>query len=449
MKNIIFLVFGFLAITSTALGDDSSRRESYSIENHLGQVSSGPLASRVALEPGYSSAQLWSEVIKKGINKLEDAISILPQEFLEHYVLVYAGHGAQHTSVTNPRTLLFGNDSHIVFAFNGDSKEDGFFDLEMSEFNSKTSQYEYSFIHFQDKQAPVRSEINPAKCIQCHGPNPRTVFNDYPLWPGNYGSKHDEIDFKSQEMKDYRQYLTEAKSNPRYSQLSTKYLWSPFTGSHPDSALRMPNNFYGKLLAHRQGIRLADDMLAQPKVLSKVYSFLAWSLRYDCKWADSQQTFPVTKAINNLDKFAGESIIERYPFSQFSWNWKNAADIPNPLQEHYSLAFFSMGVFTERMELATLVSPDIGPSHGTGYYDGLDNITDHMKHALLLRVSQKDSQLALDLRVEKYIDFAIRSGFKKRYGDGSAELFDSVLPRLFFSSKQGCDYIQQRALAEW
>ena len=403
--------------------------------------------SATAIGQSYSVDQFWSDIQNNKITKVEDALAILPNEYLLHYGLVYDGKGVQESAQQFPRAVLFGNDGHMILTFNGSSDLGGYNEIEMTEFKSETGRYEYSFILFSDDQkaAPTRSAANPARCLSCHGQNPRTIFDEYPTWNGLYGSQHDQIAPGSAEMAGYRTYLKETTTNSRYSKLKLDYLWDSATGTQIDRAYNMPNNIYGKLLAHRQGIRLASDMMTQAQFRSKVYTFLAWGARSECGWTSNESIF------DQIGNYMKNTIVGRYPKKIFSWAWSLPTEIANPFG-FISLAFNSVETFTNQMVLATQASPAVGPSSQSDYFDGLEMTSDHLQTALRSLVGAQDPEFQKRLVAQTYRDFARDKGFNERYSDGSAEIFDSISTHLTINKgilSNGCRYLKDHATAEW
>ena len=59
--------------------------------------------------------------------------------------------------------------------------------IELTCFRDDKSAFEYHEITFDGKMANI-SSANPAKCLACHGADPRPNWNAYSFWPGAYGA---------------------------------------------------------------------------------------------------------------------------------------------------------------------------------------------------------------------------------------------------------------------
>ncbi len=390
-------------------------------------------------------AGLFDTISRSKLTTIEQVIGALPAEYREHYVLAYAGRGAQSSTAVNPRVISFGDDAHLILTFNGSPTQSDYDMLELAEFNEAASEYEYSFITLDGRSA-TRSEINPARCVSCHGARPRTIYNDYPSWPGFYGSNSEASLNSPEEVSAFTLYRTLAASHPRYSQLSQRFLPDIATGAGDPGVLHRPNNLYGKLLARHQAIRLADDLLSQPEVRAKIVSYLAWNF-YAHQGACPEWGDTLNEAVfAPLERFARARVAARYPAHRYAWAHRLDAD--SLMLEQFELSLGTPEVFTERMVPVAAVSVASGPDARVGYNDGLDEIQILVGHALVLRLQKGGGLFAEAFEGVRFADFVVSAGFESRYNDGSAERFDSVLPRVRVTPGQ-CDRLARAAQGEW
>ncbi len=388
---------------------------------------------------------LFDAISASKLTTIEQVIGVLPAEYKEHYVLAYAGRGAQSSTAANPRVISFGDDAHLILTFNGSLTQSDYDMLELAEFNQAASEYEYSFITL-DGHSASRSQTNPARCTSCHGARPRTIYNDYPSWPGFYGSNSEARLNSPDEVRAFVEYRTLAATHPRYSQLSQRFWPDLATGAGDPGVLHRPNNLYGKLLSRHQAIRLAADLLSQPEVRSKIISYLAWNFHLHQGACPEWDATVKASIFAPLERFARARIAARYPGHRYPWAQRLDAD--SVMVEQFELSLGTPDVFTERMVPVTAVSAASGPDARVGYNDGLDEMQILVGHALVRRL-QKERGLFNELfEGVRFADFAVSAGSESRYNDGSAELFDSVLPRVRVTQGQ-CDRLARAALAEW
>ncbi len=390
-----------------------------------------------------SAAALFDDIRAFDLRTVDEVVALLPPQYRAHYVLAYAGHAAQTSSELNPRVLAFGRDAHLIITFNGEADQPGFEMLEVAELNASTAQFEYSFITLDGHAEASRSEVNPARCLACHGEKPRTLFNDYPVWPGFYGSNGDGLIPGSDEQLAFSRYLDRAAFHPRYSKLSREFISKDARGEPAVGVLHHPNNVYGKLLARRQATRLAQDLLSQADVRPKLLSYLAWNFHVQQGQCAHWSTALETAVFEPMARFARERTAARYPKRSFWWAAQSAAEVEQPL-ERFVLSLGSREVFTERMAPVQQVSAEVGPDARIGYNDGLDEISALVASALVERLPEAQ---AFFVKVSS-AQLASEKGFADRYADGSSEIFDSVLPR-WRLNRGGCDALESAAAAEW
>ncbi|MCB9094843.1 MAG: hypothetical protein H6621_07220 [Halobacteriovoraceae bacterium] len=218
---------------------------------------------------GFDFYELKNTVIKKDIRSIEELLPLLPKEYLEHFTLVRKGRGPQETSDLFPRVVLFGNTSRTVFTFNGSDKQNGYYAFESAQFNDQKKEFEYNVITFnKEKKKPEFSEKNPTECLECHGQNPRPIFDSYPKWEGFYGADHDR-EYSSE----YRVFYASMEKHPRYQFLSKKYLWE-LTGQMKVNVLSQPNNYYGKQISRLNAMRIGEIVLKDSQYKKYKHSLL-------------------------------------------------------------------------------------------------------------------------------------------------------------------------------
>ena len=135
-------------------------------------------------------------------NEKNEALTIdkllpkLPNQMLQNPLLVYESHALNLDRVgpSTPRVILFNKDASLIISFtkqlSAQKIEAGEDSLEVLSFNPSSQLFEMFEVAFDGNKKPfARAEdVNPAKCLACHGSNPRPIFHDYNAWPGFYGS---------------------------------------------------------------------------------------------------------------------------------------------------------------------------------------------------------------------------------------------------------------------
>ena len=195
--------------------------------------------------------------------KLHQAIELLPIELKSNYALLFESRSLQEASYQYPRVILFAPSADGIFAFNGHAAQRGSNSLEMLTFDRKKNVFQLQEIVFKQGQAMEFSQINPAKCVSCHGSDPRPLWETDSFWPGAYGGKNDlEItltnNYSQNEIDGFKRFILEAKTNPRYRQL--RKIDRAFT--RENASFRPRNLNLAKYLVELNSKRLARLMKA-------------------------------------------------------------------------------------------------------------------------------------------------------------------------------------------
>jgi hypothetical protein len=188
------------------------------------------------------------------IETIAQIIQMAPDCFKANQVAVYKSHSLHCANTKAPRMILYANNEDngtTVCSFNSGQKSDypEFYSaapdrdchenaLECQQFNPQTSRFEYFQVTVPKNDQgqlfntsvlnTVVSDANPSTCLTCHrgntkflgNPNPRPNLENYPAWPGMYGSMHDKFDATSSEKINYiNDYLAYRPNNARYEAL--------------------------------------------------------------------------------------------------------------------------------------------------------------------------------------------------------------------------------------
>ncbi len=194
--------------------------EKFLLEHNAKKVTfSNKLTCRHRNELMKVSYESVSNLIEKcKIKKLKRLLKILPTNYLANHTVAYATLAAMDASAAHPMVITFGEDAKFMMSFNGHKSQDGFSKLDIIQFRDDTKTFEFRQIVFPKKQtqAVQYSNKNPAKCLSCHGNNPRPLWDNWTFWPGKFRGEAESIHPK--ESIKYEAYLKN-RNKGRYKYL--------------------------------------------------------------------------------------------------------------------------------------------------------------------------------------------------------------------------------------
>jgi cytochrome c551/c552 len=164
------------------------------------------------------------EIIKKNnVLTIEELLPLLPLEYRKNYTLMYESRSLDKDLITGeqPRTIIFGDDAKLVLAF-ADAPSNK---IEVMQFDDNNKDFKFREIIFDGKKNPLNPppEINPQKCLECHGNPPRPNWEPYNIWPGAYGSIDRSICetmiIGTKEWEFYQKFQNGNRNKGRYSHL--------------------------------------------------------------------------------------------------------------------------------------------------------------------------------------------------------------------------------------
>jgi hypothetical protein len=228
------------------------------------------------------------------VTNIADIIKGAPDCFKQNQVAVYNSESLHCANFRAPRMILYANDDDFgrtVCSFNSGIKADypEFYQkdpkvdchessMECETFNVASNRFEFYEIKEGNKNISV-SNVNPTQCLLCHkgtedylgSKNPRPNIENYPAWPGFYGSMHDKFGATPKELDAYlHQFLVYKPSNARYSLLPT-VLGSDgrYTGSNGKPIVNLQNR-----LSNQNQQHIGSEFTEQP-TLARI-----WPYRY-------------------------------------------------------------------------------------------------------------------------------------------------------------------------
>lgn len=152
---------------------------------------------------------------KKSTNDLLEFLAkSFPQMFIEP-VLMFRSESLHKNSVSyeTPRAILSSKDGKYVIAFSGDIKNHASSAIEELSFEESSAKFELREISLAS--GTLTAERNPQKCIQCHGSDPRPIWDAYDMWPGAYAGNNSRS-FGENDEKGIKAFRKEMSHNSRY-----------------------------------------------------------------------------------------------------------------------------------------------------------------------------------------------------------------------------------------
>ncbi len=208
MKTILFLIcsIGLIACVSvhnsesakTSLPYPKKRTPAYDSKHNVEKLSFSKLVDILKSE---------------NVENMEDALKILSERYTSYmklHTLMYESFSLHESSFEEPRVIVFGPDADFILTFNGGTRQKAGNAFETMEFDSETGNFLFREISFKKtevkkdepsmlKETDIEFEsdnlkittANPQKCMNCHGSNPRPIWDTYFFWAGAYGSNDD------------------------------------------------------------------------------------------------------------------------------------------------------------------------------------------------------------------------------------------------------------------
>jgi hypothetical protein len=234
-------------------------------------------------------AALGELVTTDGIRSIDEVIPLLARSFQSSYLLVYDSRSMQGASYHSPRVILHTNDARFIVAFNGDPDVRGYHALETMEFDDSERAFKLRTIQFPDpaggSTGVVISEVNPPRCLRCHGTDPRPIWDAYPSWPGLYGDR-DTWPWAAADSEGFAGFLAGRASSPRYAALidAESVARRPprrATAAYGGEDRPSRNASFGMKLQDLQYRAIARQVLAAPRFRPFAYALLG-SLDAQC-----------------------------------------------------------------------------------------------------------------------------------------------------------------------
>jgi hypothetical protein len=276
-------------------------------------------------EKQLSSSELLKIVSSTKVSSQEDLLRNIPPGTMQNYTLVYASQSRQKEGVSKdwPRVIRWSSDGKTVMAYTCNKKSPSYGKVELQIFDDDQNKFTYKEVTWTKSSRPVHHiDSSQKNCKKCHGDSDylRPNWDNYPDWPGVYGSRDNYLDDTIRlpyseskdtvlEAKAFRHFKKIQKNNPCYSTLPHSHNWrypygnyeidKPFVEGKPryEGGYKFEPNFrfndvQGRLLGQQMATRFSNfDEFEKMKFL-----LLKESVR--CAYSKGEENFI-------LDRFPG------------------------------------------------------------------------------------------------------------------------------------------------
>lgn len=179
----------------------SSSGHSFKLYTGDMDYSNGYLYNPVPISDEMSFEKLVALIDEQQITTIESVLERLPKHMLDlNYVVMYRSRSLQEASPVAPRVITYTPTARFVLTFNGgDPRHFGAQTLELMQFRDSEKRFEFREIVFNKNGAPVISDANPGKCLECHQSpsrldvDPRPNWEPYNTWLGAFGSDNGSL----------------------------------------------------------------------------------------------------------------------------------------------------------------------------------------------------------------------------------------------------------------
>jgi hypothetical protein len=242
------------------------------------------LAAPAADAGSFDFGALRSLLEGQDIGSIEELLAALPAPLRAHHALMFESRSLQGASLENPRVILFGPDARFILTFNGSPSQRGFRVVETMEFDGATKEFRLRELSFPERPAGAESvlvsEVNPARCVRCHGAPPQPVWDSFPLWPGAYGERYGAR-LSARERAGLAAFLAQQPTHARYRQLLGVQRFADPQTFHPSAvsqysaaAQEPPNAELGIALSRLQAQVIARELVQRPAFTTYQYALL-------------------------------------------------------------------------------------------------------------------------------------------------------------------------------
>ncbi|HYL03420.1 MAG TPA: hypothetical protein VEU54_08375 [Steroidobacteraceae bacterium] len=216
------------------------------------------LTAGAARADNFDFASLESLIASGDIGTIEELLAALPEAQRSRYALLFESRSLQEASPENPRVVLYGPDARLILTFNGNPSQRGFRVVETLEFDGVSREFRLRELEFPEHPRGAAgvlvSEVNPPRCMRCHGEPPRPLWDTFPLWPGAYGERYG-ASLSPREHAGLARFLALQPMHPRY-----RYLPGASRFADPQTFRPSARSQYSSLTPEPPNAELSSDL---------------------------------------------------------------------------------------------------------------------------------------------------------------------------------------------
>ena len=203
---------------------------------------------------------------------LANYVAGLPDFVLRNLVLLHDSASAQSASLTSsnraPRAIVWDTQGRFFAGFNGAPENPGFDQLETLQYDEAASPPRFRYGGYDFDRGTSLAEKS---CLGCHGARARPIWDEYPRWPGAYGSREDL--FAADEAAPYQDFRAGVGATALYAPLFRGELWDHYpykydpdtrVMSEPHTFKYRPNTRMAVLLNRLNARRVLAILKANP-----------------------------------------------------------------------------------------------------------------------------------------------------------------------------------------
>ena len=203
------------------------------------------LSSSAWAQSPFTYENLVEIIRSKHLKSVEETLPYFPPEMRSNFTLVYDSFSLQKSSFQYPRSIMFGTDAKFTCTFGGHKTLEGFESLECYQFRDNSKTFDFREIAFPTEEnllkeaafsLPNQRALSNTSCTMCHSKDPHPIWENYPEWPGVYGSIDDSYNqtaFKIIKQEDSEKLKLELESLLQFKKTvssSTRYRHLEFSG---------------------------------------------------------------------------------------------------------------------------------------------------------------------------------------------------------------------------
>jgi|GEM_PF-4901149 len=134
------------------------------------------------------------------VKNLDELILKLDESAYKNATFSYSSGALLSAQTDDLRPVLWNENQNFLVTFNSHGNES----VEALNWIEESSTWELLELDIKSK----KWKVNQDKCLECHGPNSKPIWREYPKWPGFIGSNNDKL--KGRESSYYNDFLEQS-----------------------------------------------------------------------------------------------------------------------------------------------------------------------------------------------------------------------------------------------